>query len=142
MLMKVAVVAIGVVGFTLALALTTSSVSAHHAFSAEFDANKHVSFDHAVVTKMMWTNPHVWIYIDAKMPDDTVQKWAIEAGTPNVLFRRGFTREALMPGTAIKVDGYQAKDGSFRANGRDLTLPNGTMLFLGNTGTGAPVEKR
>ena len=141
MLRKVVVVAGGFLGFGLVLALTVSPASAHHAFAAEFDATKHVTFDKAVVTKMAWTNPHVWIYIDAKMPDGTVQQWAIEAGTPNVLFRRGFTREALKPGTEIKVDGYAAKDGSKRANGRDLTLPDGKMLFLGSSGTGAPVEK-
>jgi hypothetical protein len=141
MLKKVAVVAVWVAGFSLALALTTSSVSAHHAFAAEFDANKHVTFDHAVVTKMEWTNPHVWIYIDAKMPDGTVQKWAIEAGTPNVLFRRGLRRDVLTPGTEIKVDGYQERDGGLRANGRDLTLPNGQNMFLGSSGTGAPPGK-
>jgi len=138
MLKKVAVVAVGVAGFSLVLALTTSSARAHHAFAAEFDAHKPVTFDHAVVTKMEWTNPHAWIYIDAKMPDGTVEKWAIEAGTPNVLLRRGLTREALKPGTEIKVDGYREKDGSARANGRNLTLPNGQMLFLGSSGTGAP----
>lgn len=141
MLKKVAVVAGGFLGFGLVLALTASSASAHHAFAAEFDAAKHVVFEKAMVTKMAWTNPHVWIYIDAKMPDGTIEQWAIEAGTPNVLFRRGFTREALKPGTEIKVDGYAAKDGSKRANGRDLTLPDGKMLFLGSSGTGAPVEK-
>ena len=141
MVKKVAVVAGGILGFGLVLALTASPARAHHAFAAEFDATKHVTFDKAVVTKMAWTNPHVWIYIDAKMPDGTVEQWAIEAGTPNVLFRRGFTREALKAGTEIKVDGYAAKDGSRRANGRDLTLPDGKMLFLGSSGTGAPVEK-
>jgi hypothetical protein len=141
MLKKVAAVAVGVFGFSLVLALTTSSARAHHAFSAEFDANQPVKFEHAVVRKMEWANPHVWIYIDAKMANGTVEKWAIEAGTPNVLFRRGFTRESLAPGTEIKVDGYRAKDGSLRANGRDLTLPNGQMLFLGSSGTGAPAEK-
>lgn len=141
MLKKMAVIAVGILGFGLVLALTTSSASAHHAFAAEFDATKHVKFDNAVVTKMSWTNPHVWIYISVRKPDGTFEDWAIEAGTPNVLFRRGFTREALKPGTEIKVDGYAAKDGSRRANGRDLTLPNGQMLFLGSSGTGAPVER-
>jgi hypothetical protein len=70
-----------------------------------------------------------------------VEQWAIEAGTPNVLFRRGFTKEALLPGTVIVVEGYRAKDGSRRANGRDLTLPDGRTLFLGSSGTGAPIEK-
>ena len=141
MLKRIAIVVIGVAGFCQVLALTASSASAHHAFAAEFDATKHVKFEHAVVTKMAWTNPHVWIYIDVKKPDGTVEQWAIEAGTPNVLFRRGFTREALKAGTEITVDGYAAKDGSKRANGRDLMLPDGKMLFLGSSGTGAPVEK-
>src|SRR5262245_19567060 len=117
-------------------------VHAHHAFAAEFDAKQPVRFEKAVVTKMEWTNPHSWIHVDVKMPDGRTEAWAIEAGTPNVLFRRGFTKEALKPGTAIVIDGYRAKDGSHRANGRNLTLPNGQMLFLGSSGTGAPAEKR
>ena len=115
---------------------------AHHAFAAEFDAKQPVKFEKAVVTKMEWTNPHTWIHVDVTMPDGRKEAWAIEAGTPNVLFRRGFTKDALLPGTAIVIDGYRAKDGSHRANGRNLTLPNGQMLFLGSSGTGAPEEKR
>ena len=113
---------------------------AHHAFAAEFDANKPVKFEKAVVTKVEWTNPHSWIHVDVTMPDGTEEAWAIEAGTPNVLFRRGFTKEALLPGTAIVIDGYRAKDGSHRANGRNLTLPDGRNLFLGSSGTGAPTN--
>ena len=113
---------------------------AHHAFAAEFDASKPVKFEKATVTKMEWTNPHVWIHVDVSLPDGTTEPWAIEAGTPNVLFRRGFTKEALLPGTVIRIDGYRAKDGSHRANGRDLTLPDGRTLFLGSSGTGAPEE--
>ena len=114
---------------------------AHHAFSAEFDANKPVKFK-GTVTKMLWVNPHAWIYVDVKKPDGTVEKWMIEAGTPNTLLRRGFTKESLATGTEITVDGYQAKDGSLRANGRDLTLPNGQTLFLGSSGIGAPDEDK
>jgi hypothetical protein len=114
-------------------------LSAHHAFNAEFDANKPVKF-RATVTKMLWVNPHAWIYVDVKKPDDTVEEWMIEAGTPNTLLRRGFTKEALLPGTEIVVDGYQSKDGSRRANGRDVTLPSGQTLFLGSSGTGAPYD--
>jgi hypothetical protein len=114
---------------------------AHHAFNAEFDANKPVKFQ-GVVTKMLWVNPHAWIYVDVKKPDGTVEEWAIETGTPNTLLRRGLTKEALAKGTEIIVDGYQSKDGSRRANGRDLTLPNGQTLFLGSSGTGAPYEKK
>ena len=118
--------------------LGPATVSAHHAFAAEFDATKPVRFEKAVVRKMEWINPHVWIHIDVPATDGKVEQWAIEAGTPNVLFRRGLTKEALQPGTMIVVDGYRAKDGSRRANGRDLTLPDGTRLFLGASGTGAP----
>ena len=113
---------------------------AHHAFAAEFDAKKPVKFEKAVVTRVEWTNPHSWIHVDVTLPDGTKEAWAIEAGTPNVLFRRGFTKEALLPGTAIVIDGYRAKDGSHRANGRNLTLPDGRNLFLGSSGTGAPTN--
>lgn len=125
----------------LILTVGAGAVLAHHAFAAEFDANSPVNFE-GTVTKMEWLNPHVWIHLDVEMPDGTVEPWAFEGGTPNVLFRRGFTRESLLPGTRIKVDGYQSKDGSNRANGRDITFPDGTKLFLGSSGTGAPYELR
>ena len=129
-----------VAGTGLLLVLAVVPAWAHHAFSAEFDAKKPVKFK-ATVTKMEWTNPHVWIHVDVKQPNGTVEKWAIEAGTPNVLYRRGFTKQSLLPGTEIVIDGYRSKDGSRRANGRDLTLPDGRTLFLGSSGTGAPEEK-
>ncbi len=132
--LAVAVAAIG-----LLLVGGAVSLSAHHAFAAEFDANRPVNFT-GTVTKMEWTNPHVWIHVDVKTEDGTVENWAFEGGTPNVLFRRGFTKQSLLPGTEIAVDGYQAKDGTNRANGRDLTFPDGTKLFLGSSGTGAPYE--
>ena len=123
----------------LLFAGTAVSLRAHHAFAAEFDANKPVHFK-GTVTKMEWVNPHVWLHLDVKKSDGTVEKWAFEAGTPNVLFRRGFTKQSLLPGTEVVVDGYQAKDGVRRANGRDLTFPDGRKLFLGSSGTGAPYE--
>ena len=89
---------------------------------------------------MEWVNPHVWLHMDVKKPDGTTESWAFEAGTPNVLFRRGFTKASLMPGTVVKVDGYQAKDGTRRANGRDLTFADGKKMFMGSSGTGAPYE--
>ena len=123
----------------LSICAGAASAWAHHAFAAEFDANKPVTFK-GTITKMEWVNPHTWLHVDVKKPDGTVENWAIEAGTPNVLFRRGFTKESLLPGTEIVVDGYQAKDGSHRANGRDLTFADGRKLFLGSSGTGAPYE--
>ena len=123
----------------MTLCATTAAV-AHHAFAAEFDATKPVKF-RGTVTKMLWVNPHAWIYMDVKKDDGTVEEWMIEAGTPNTLLRRGFTKESLQPGAEIIVDGYQAKDGERRANGRDVTLPNGKTLFLGSAGTGAPDDK-
>jgi hypothetical protein len=123
----------------LLLAVSAPALSAHHAFVSEFDANKPVKFT-GTVTKMLWVNPHAWIYVDVKKPDGSVEEWMIETGTPNTLLRRGFTKESLQPGTEISVDGYQSKDGSRRANGRDLTLPDGRTLFLGSSGPGAPPE--
>ena len=128
------------VAIFMAVLLSQSGVRAHHAFSAEFDANKPVKFPEATVTKVMLINPHSWIYVDVKTPDGKVENWAIEAGSPNILMRRGITKDTLKIGQKIVVDGYQSKDGSKRANGRDLTLPDGTKLFLGSSGTGAPYE--
>ena len=123
----------------LSLSAFATSASAHHAFAAEFDANKPVNFK-GKISKMEWINPHTWLHVDVKNPDGSVTNWAIEAGTPNVLFRRGFTKQSLLPGIDIAIDGYQAKDGSHRANGRDLTFADGKKLFLGSSGTGAPYE--
>jgi hypothetical protein len=130
---------VGIVALVVGLAVSAVPVAAHHAFAAEFDAKKPVEFT-GTITKMEWVNPHVWLHMEVKKPDGTIEVWAFEAGTPNVLFRRGFTKQSLMPGTVVKVDGYQAKDGTRRANGRDLTLPDGRKLFMGSSGTGAPWE--
>ena len=132
--LTIAIVALGVF-----LADTAVTVVAHHAFAAEFDANRPVEFT-GTITKMEWVNPHVWLHMDVKKPDGTTESWAFEAGTPNVLFRRGLTKQSLLPGTVVRVDGYQAKDGTHRANGRDLTFTDGKKLFMGSSGTGAPYE--
>ena len=132
---------VGMLGVALLVIGSAAPAAAHHAFAAEFDANKPVNFE-GVVTKVEWLNPHVWIHLDVDLPDGETENWAFEGGTPNVLFRRGFTRQSLLPGTRILVDGYQAKDGTNRANGRDITFPDGSKLFLGSSGTGAPYELR
>ena len=112
---------------------------AHHSF-AMFDRTKSVMIE-GTVREFQWTNPHSWIHVDVKLPDGSVENWAIEAGSPNILLRRGITRNTLKKGDKIIVDGYQSKDGSKRANGRDLTLPSGQKLFLGSSGgEGAPYE--
>ena len=126
-------------GVILVLIIAAAPVWAHHAFAAEFDAKRPIKLQ-GMVTKMEWINPHAWIHIDVKKPDGTVEKWMIEGGTPNTLLRRGFNKKSLLPGTMIIVDGYQAKDGSLKGNGRDLTLPDGRKLFLGSSGTGAPKD--
>ena len=128
-----------IVGGIGLLMLAAAPAMAHHAFAAEFDAKKPIKLQ-GTVTKMEWINPHAWIHIDVKKPDGKIESWMIEGGTPNTLLRRGFTKNSLLPGTEIMVDGYQAKDGSMRANGRDLTLPDGRKLFMGSSRTGAPED--
>ena len=125
-----------------ALLVTAAAVPvlAHHSFAAEFDAKKPVSLQ-GVVTKMEWINPHSWIHIDVKTPDGKVESWMVEGGAPNALLRRGWNKNSLLPGTEIYVEGFQAKDGALRANGRDITFPDGKKLFVGSSGTGAPDER-
>ena len=124
----------------LGLMLAAVPVLAHHSFAAEYDAQKPVKFQ-GTVTQMEWINPHAWIHMDVKQADGRTVNWMVEAGAPNALLRRGFNKQSLLPGTVILVEGYQAKDGALRANGRDITYTDGRKLFVGSSGTGAPDER-
>jgi hypothetical protein len=129
-----------VVGVGVSLLLAAPPAVAHHAFAAEFDAKRPVKL-HGTVTKMEWLNPHAWISMSVKGTDGKVEIWEIECSAPNALLRRGFNKNSLAYGTAIVVEGFRAKDGSTKANGRDITLPDGRKLFVGSSGTGAPDER-
>lgn len=128
-----------VVSLVLALVVlvTGGTILAHHAFGAEFDPNRPLLLK-GKVSKVEWVNPHAWIHLDHEKDDGTTESWMVEGGTPNTLLRRGITRNSLTPGTHIIVDGYQSKDLSNRANGRNITYSDGTTLFMGSSGTGAP----
>ena len=122
-------------GFLIAAA----PLSAHHAFAAEFDSTKPVKLQGTVV-KVEMVNPHSWVYIDVKNPDGSTTQWMVEGGSPNALVRNGFTKNTLPKGTEVIFEGFQAKDGSFRANGRDITLPGGKKLSLGSSADQGPPE--
>jgi len=126
-----------VAGAIVSVLLTAAPVRAHHAFAAEFDANRPVLL-RGKVTKVEWVNPHAWVHVEIVTTDGKSEIWMVEAGTPNTLLRRGITRQSLVPGMEITVDGYQSKDLSKRANGRDMTFPDGRKIFMGSSGTGAP----
>ena len=126
--------------FGLGLLMATPPVIAHHAFSAEFDADRPMTL-HGTVTKTEWINPHSWIHIDVTDDGGTVQSWAIECGAPNALIRRGLNKNSIPAGTELVVDGYGAKDGSNTANARDITLPDGSQFYVGSSGTGAPGQR-
>ena len=134
MLRKVSLVIAGFVAIT-------APVLAHHAFSAEFDASKAVKLQ-GPVTKVELVNPHAWIHMSVKKTDGTTEEWMVEGGTPNTLQRRGITRDSIKIGTVIIVEGFQAKDGTLKANGRNLTFSDGRTLFIGSSGTGAPSDGR
>ncbi|HEU4694013.1 MAG TPA: DUF6152 family protein [Vicinamibacterales bacterium] len=128
--------------FALTSFLLTAAAPAlaHHAFGGEFDANRPVLLKGPIV-KVEWVNPHTWIHMEVKRPDGSSEVWMIEGGSPNSLLRQGITKNSLPIGTEIVVDGYQARDHTLkRANGRNITYPDGRKLFFGSSGTGAPKD--
>ena len=126
---------------TLAVLAAGAPLAAHHSFAAEFDGSKPVTLT-GTVTKMDWINPHAWLHMDVKGPDGKVVSWAVEGGAPNSLLRRGWNKNSVPAGTTVTVQGFRARDGSNRANGREVTLPDGKKLFIGSPGTGAPADGR
>src|SRR5262245_46127571 len=128
-----------VAGAGLLLA-AAAPVLAHHSFAAEFDANQPVTLE-GTVKEFRWVNPHSWLHINVAKPDGSVEEWMVEGGAPSALLRRGWTKNTLPPGTKVVVNGFMAKDGSHRANARDITFPDGTKMFIGSSGTGAPDER-
>ena len=138
-----AVTAFAVVGAGIGLlaALAGPPAEAHHAFAAEFDASAPIELRGTVV-RMEWVNPHTWIHIDVAEEDGAQARWMIEGGPPSALLRRGFTKRDLLAGTEVFVEGFRSKDGTNKANGRDVTFIDGSKLFLGSSGTGAPLDGR
>jgi len=125
---------------SIALLMCATAAWAHHAFAAEFDVNKPLILK-GKVTEMEWINPHAWIHVDVTGSDGKTVTWMVEGGSPNILLRRGFTKDSLLPGTEVTVEGYRAKNGDYRANGSNITFKDGKRLFLGGSNPDDPENR-
>jgi hypothetical protein len=131
---------VSVLGGALLAAAIAIPAGAHHSFAAEFDINRPIQLE-GVVTRMEFSNPHSWLHIEVTTASGEKQQWAVEGGAPNALIRRGWNRNSIPAGTQVFVEGYQARDRSFRASGREVKLPDGSSLFMGSEGAGAPAAQ-
>jgi hypothetical protein len=122
-----------VVGIGVGLMAMVGPVRAHHAFSSEFDVKKPLTLK-GIIVKWEMINPHSWFHLEVKNPDGTVVEWMIEGGSPNSLIRQGVTKASLQIGMELVIEGYQAKDASKTAVGRNFVLPDGKRLFVGSPG--------
>jgi hypothetical protein len=134
-------VRLAVVTLCAGLVASLAPAWAHHSFAAEFDEKKPVHLQ-GKVTEVEWINPHAWIHIDVAGPDGKVNSWMVECGSPNVMFRRGFTKHSLEEGAEVTIDGYQAKSGQNKANGGSLTFKDGKKLFVGGSNPDTPQDQR
>ncbi len=115
-------------GLPVALLLFATPLFAHHSFAAEFDREQPMKVT-GTVTKIEWTNPHIWIYVDLKGADGSVANWAFQGGPPAYLVRAGWSKNDLKIGDTINIQGFKAKDGSNHAAGGQITLPDGRKVF-------------
>lgn len=137
---KPSILVVAAVTFGVSMLMSIEMVSAHHAFAAEFDALQPVTLK-GTITKMEWVNPHAWLHIQVKNPDGSVASWALEFGSPNALYKRGWRKDKLPVGAEVTAKAFRAKNGSTTAHAEKVLMPDGIELFNASSGTGAPYQQ-